>query len=252
MANGATSSDGGILEIRDVTKTFADGDALSQVSLSVGEGEIVSLLGPSGCGKSTLLRIVAGLDREYAGSVVLDGDEVKGPTTRVGVVFQEPRLFPWLSVRRNIAFGLKEADPAHVEELAREVGLEEYLESLPRQLSGGMAQRCAIARALVTRPRVLLMDEPFSALDAFTRMRLQEVTLGLWRQVGTTLLLVTHDIDEALFLSDRVVVMSARPGRIKAEVRIDLPRPRERASEAVHRLKVEVMELLQFEKNVTA
>src|SRR5690606_30055886 len=196
---------------------------------------IVSLLGPSGCGKSTLLRIVAGLDREYAGSVALDGEEVHGPTTRVGVVFQEPRLFPWLTVRRNIGFGLKEADPARVEELAREVGLQDYLESLPRQLSGGMAQRCAIARALVTKPRVLLMDEPFSALDAFTSMRLQEVTLGLWRQVGTTLVLVTHDVDEALYLSDRVVIMSERPGRIKTEVTIDLPRPRERASEDVHR-----------------
>lgn len=248
MAETVREGDG-ILEIRRVSKRFADGDALSRVSLTVGEGEIVSLLGPSGCGKSTLLRIVAGLDREFDGSVVLDGEEMKGPTPRVGVVFQEPRLFPWLTVRRNIAFGLHEADPVRVEELAREVGLEAYLDSLPRQLSGGMAQRCAIARALVTRPRVLLLDEPFSALDAFTRMRLQEVTLNLWRQVGTTLLLVTHDVDEALYLSDRVVIMTERPGRIKAQMRIDLPRPRERASERMHRLKVEALELLQFEKS---
>lgn len=250
--NGSRENAAGILEIRQVTKAYADGEALSQVSLSVREGEIVSLLGPSGCGKSTLLRIVAGLDRDFQGSVVLDGEEMRGPTPRVGMIFQEPRLFPWLTVRRNIAFGLKEADPARVAALAKEVGLGAYLDSLPRQLSGGMAQRCAIARALVTRPRVLLLDEPFSALDAFTRMRLQEVTLGLWRQVGTTLLLVTHDIDEALYLSDRVVIMSERPGRIKAEMTIDLPRPRERASDAMHRLKVEAMELLQFETNATA
>jgi len=236
----------GILEIRDVSKAFGDGDALRRVNLHVHDGEIVSLLGPSGCGKSTLLRIVAGLDAEYTGSVVLDGQEIKGPTRDVGVVFQEPRLFPWLTVRQNIGFGLKKPDPERVETLARAVGLEGYLQSLPRQLSGGMAQRCAIARALVTEPRVLLLDEPFSALDAFTRMRLQEVTLNVWRKVGATLIMVTHDVDEALYLSDRIAIMSERPGTIKSVVTIDLPRPRERASAAVHRLKVEILERLHF------
>lgn len=234
------------LEIRDVSKVYDDGEALSHVNLRVQEGEIVSLLGPSGCGKSTLLRIIAGLDREYTGSVLLDGKEMKGPTPQVGVVFQEPRLFPWLNVRRNIGFGLKKPDPDRIAALAKEVGLEGYLESLPHQLSGGMAQRCAIARALVARPRVLLMDEPFSALDAFTRMRLQEVTLNVWRQVGTTLILVTHDVDEALYLSDRIVIITERPGRVKAEVKVDLPRPRERGLAVMHQLKVEILERLQF------
>lgn len=244
----APSADRGetILEIRDVSKAFGDGDALSRVNLSVREGEIVSLLGPSGCGKSTLLRIIAGLDPDHTGSVILDGGEITGPTRDVGVVFQEPRLFPWLNVRRNIGFGLKKADPQRIVALAKAVGLDGYLDSLPRQLSGGMAQRCAIARALVTEPRVLLMDEPFSALDAFTRMRLQEVTLDVWRKVGATLIMVTHDVDEALYLSDRVVIMSERPGTIKAVVPIDLPRPRERASASMHVLKAEIMERLQF------
>lgn len=235
-----------ILEVRDVSKAFGAASALRGVSLSVCEGEIVSLLGPSGCGKSTLLRIIAGLDPDYSGAVVLDEKEIKGPTRDVGVVFQEPRLFPWLTVRKNIGFGLKKADPERVAALAKAVGLEEALDSLPGQLSGGMAQRCAIARALVTEPRVLLMDEPFSALDAFTRMRLQDVALEVWRKVGATLILVTHDVDEALYLSDRVVIMSERPGTVKAELVIDLARPRERASAAMHRLKAEVLERLHF------
>lgn len=234
------------LELRDVTKVYDDGEALSRINLQVHTGEIVSLLGPSGCGKSTLLRIIAGLDREYTGSVLLNGQAITGPTPEVGVVFQEPRLFPWLNVGRNIGFGLKKPDPARVAALAKEVGLEGYLKSLPRQLSGGMAQRCAIARALVTQPRVLLMDEPFSALDAFTRMRLQEVTLNVWRQVGATVVLVTHDVDEALYLSDRIVIITERPGKIKAEVSVDLPRPRERGLAVMHQLKVEIMERLQF------
>lgn len=234
------------LELRDVTKVYDDGEALSRINLEVRTGEIVSLLGPSGCGKSTLLRIIAGLDREYTGSVLLNGQAITGPTPEVGVVFQEPRLFPWLNVGRNIGFGLKKPDSARVAALAKEVGLEGYLKSLPRQLSGGMAQRCAIARALVTQPRVLLMDEPFSALDAFTRMRLQEVTLNVWRQVGATVVLVTHDVDEALYLSDRIVIITERPGKVKAEVRVDLPRPRERGLAVMHQLKVEIMERLQF------
>jgi ABC-type nitrate/sulfonate/bicarbonate transport system, ATPase component len=234
------------LELRDVTKVYDDGEALSRINLQVHTGEIVSLLGPSGCGKSTLLRIIAGLDREYTGSVLLNGQAITGPTPEVGVVFQEPRLFPWLNVGRNIGFGLKKPDSARVAALAKEVGLEGYLKSLPRQLSGGMAQRCAIARALVAQPRVLLMDEPFSALDAFTRMRLQEVTLNVWRQVGATVVLVTHDVDEALYLSDRIVIITERPGKVKAEVRVDLPRPRERGLAVMHQLKVEIMERLQF------
>lgn len=235
-----------VLEFRAVNKAFGGTAVLSDINFQVNEGEIVSLLGPSGCGKSTLLRMVAGLDTRYSGHVLLDGAPIQGPSTQVGVVFQEARLFPWLSVRKNIAFGLKEPGEDRVIQLAHQVGLGDFLDCLPRQLSGGMAQRCAIARALVTRPRILLMDEPFSALDAFTRMHLQDITLSLWRQAGTTLLLVTHDIDEALYLSDRIIVMSERPGRIKAEVTIDQPRPRPRSSAAMHPLKDRILHLLEF------
>ena len=220
--------------------------ALSRINLQVHKGEIVSLLGPSGCGKSTLLRIIAGLDREYTGSVLLNGQAITGPTPEVGVVFQEPGFFPGSMWGETSASALRNRIPPASAALAKEVGLEGYSKSLPRQLSGGMAQRCAIARALVTQPRVLLMDEPFSALDAFTRMRLQEVTLNVWRQVGATLVLVTHDVDEALYLSDRIVIITERPGKVKAEVRVDLPRPRERGLAVMHQLKVEIMERLQF------
>lgn len=220
-----------LLNMKGVSKAFGETVILSGVDLSLWEGEIVSLIGPSGCGKSSLLRIVAGLDREYTGQVQIGGAALTGPSPDVGVVFQEPRLFPWLNVRRNIAFALKERDDARVAALAAQVGLEHALDRLPKELSGGMAQRCAIARALITRPRLLLMDEPFSALDAFTRMHLQDLILSIWQQYRTSILLVTHDIDEAVYLSDRVVVMSDRPASVKAVIDIELPRPRERRSE---------------------
>lgn len=239
-----------VLELERVTKSFGDLVALDAIDLRVEEGEIVSLVGPSGCGKSTLLRVIAGLDAAHRGPVRIDGKAVSGPTPDVGVVFQEPRLFPWLTVRRNIGFGLSPRPPKpdldRIDELGRRVGLGAFLESLPKELSGGMAQRCAIARALVTRPRILLMDEPFSALDAFTRMRLQDLILEIWGEYRTTMLLVTHDIDEAVYLSDRIIVMSERPGRIKAEIRVDLPRPRERKAQASQELARRVLAELDF------
>jgi sulfonate transport system ATP-binding protein len=222
-----------MLQISAVSKRFSAEPVLDGIDLEVGRGERVAIVGTSGCGKSTLLRIVGGLETASSGSVVLDGRPVEGPRRDVGLVFQEPRLMPWLSVAENVAFGLAEKPRRERERLSREalerVGLENFSDALPRQLSGGMAQRVAIARALVTRPSVLLLDEPFSALDAFTRVKLQDHLLDLWRAEQPTMLFVTHDIEEALVLADRVVVLMGRPGRIQRDDRIELPRPRRRA-----------------------
>ena len=224
-----------MLTLNDVAKRFEDGFlALDEIDLEVSAGEVVVVIGGSGCGKSTLLRVIAGLEPATRGGVFVAGHPVTGPGADVGVVFQEPRLMPWLTVEENVRFGLAslpkiEAQGLAAEALAR-VGLAQFAEALPRQLSGGMAQRAAIARALVVKPPVLLLDEPFSALDAFTRLDLQEHLLDLWSWYRPTLLVVTHDIEEALTLADRIVVMEGQPGRISAEVSIDLGRPRTRAS----------------------
>jgi sulfonate transport system ATP-binding protein len=232
-----------MLEIDRVAKSFANGHrALSQVSLSVGEGEILAVIGASGCGKSTLLRLIAGLDAPSEGRVRLDGVPLTGPSPKVGVVFQEPRLMPWLRALDNVAFGLPRGLPRAERErrakaeLAR-VGLGRFADALPKTLSGGMAQRAALARALVTRPSVLLLDEPFSALDAMTRQSLQEELVGLWQQDRPTLVLVTHDLDEALFLADRVVVLGGQPGRVRLDLTVPLPRPRPRDGVALARLR---------------
>ena len=205
-----------MLQISAVSKRFSAEPVLDRIDLEVGRGERVAIVGTSGCGKSTLLRIVGGLETASSGSVLLDGRAVEGPCRDVGLVFQEPRLMPWLSVVENVAFGLAEKPRRERARLSREalerVGLENFSDALPRQLSGGMAQRVAIARALVTRPSVLLLDEPFSALDAFTRVKLQDHLLDLWRAEQPTMLFVTHDIEEALVLADRVVVLMGRPG----------------------------------------
>lgn len=230
------------LVVDGVAKSFGDLTALDSTSFAVRPGEIVSLVGPSGCGKSTLLRIIAGLDQASAGRVAVGGQSVKAPGPQVGVVFQEPRLLPWLSVADNIAFGLPGGRPTqHVHELAAQVGLGQFTGALPRQLSGGMAQRAAIARGLATRPEVLLLDEPFSAVDAFTRMHLQDLLLSVWEREHATMVLITHDVDEALYLSDRVLVFSPRPGRLQAEIPVDLPRPRDRRSAQLARLRADVL-----------
>jgi sulfonate transport system ATP-binding protein len=221
-----------MLEISALSKQFDGAPALAGIDFSVGAGEIVAVLGTSGAGKSTLLRIVGGLEAASSGAVRLDGKLVTGPSPKLGFVFQEPRLMPWLSVRHNVAFGLDALPRAERRALAeaalRRVGLGDVTEALPRQLSGGMAQRVAIARALVTRPEVLLLDEPFSALDAFTRLGLQEHLLEIWRGDRPTMLFVTHDIDEALMLADRVIVLLGRPGQVRRDEHIELPRPRRR------------------------
>jgi NitT/TauT family transport system ATP-binding protein len=229
---------GKILRIEGVTRTFpARGRtpptlALQPTSLTVAPGEFVAILGPSGCGKSTLLRIVAGLDQPTAGSVSLDGTPVTRPGPDRGMVFQSYTLFPWLTVAENIAYGLRERGVAAgqrrdiVASFVEKVGLRGFENHYPKQLSGGMQQRTAIARALANDPAILLLDEPFGALDNQTRSLMQELLLGIWERERKTVLFVTHDIEEAIFLASRVVVMSARPGRIKADMRVDLPHPR--------------------------
>ena len=210
--------------------------AVDSVSLDVELGEIVAIVGGSGCGKSTLLRAASGLDHPTQGQVLLDGLRITAPHEKIGIVFQEPRLLPWLSVAGNVGFGLEHSPRAEREarvaaQLAR-VGLTDKADVWPRELSGGQAQRVALARALVTRPEVLLLDEPFSALDAFTRVDLQDHLLDLWADGKPTLIVVTHDVDEAIVLADRVVVMRPHPGRIEDEIAVDLPRPRDRQSAA--------------------
>jgi NitT/TauT family transport system ATP-binding protein len=206
--------------------------ALEPISLSVADNDFITILGPSGCGKSTLLRIVAGLDKASTGRVLLDGTEVVGPGPDRGMVFQSYTLFPWLSVADNIAFGLREKGVAEAarrrvaHEWCARVGLSGFEGHYPKQLSGGMQQRTAIARVLVNDPKIMLLDEPFGALDNQTRALMQEMLLDIWQRETKTVLFVTHDIEESIFLASRVVVMSARPGRIKADVRIDLPYPR--------------------------
>jgi NitT/TauT family transport system ATP-binding protein len=206
--------------------------ALEPTSLAVAENDFITVLGPSGCGKSTLLRLVAGLDTPTAGRVLLNGAEVRGPGPDRGVVFQSYTLFPWLTVAQNIAFGLEERGlPGQqrreiVEAYVDRIGLRGFEHHWPKQLSGGMQQRTAIARALANNPEILLLDEPFGALDNQTRALMQELLLGIWERDRKTVLFVTHDIEEAIFLASRVVVMTARPGRIKADIPVDLPHPR--------------------------
>jgi sulfonate transport system ATP-binding protein len=220
---------------------------LDDITLSVAPGEFVSIVGTSGCGKSTLLRLVVGLEEDYRGEILLDGKRLSGTSLDRGIVFQEHRLFPWLTVEQNIAIALLNANLTRAEknETVREhialVGLDGFERTYPHQLSGGMSQRVAIARALVTRPEILLLDEPFGALDAMTRAHLQQELQRIWQAEGITMILVTHDVEEAVYLGDRVVVMAPRPGRIQRIVPIDLPRPRDRAETAFAHAREAVM-----------
>jgi ABC-type nitrate/sulfonate/bicarbonate transport system ATPase subunit len=244
------------LRITNVAKRFvaADGTevrALEDVSLELGAGEMVSLVGPSGCGKSTLLRLVAGLESPDAGDLWVGNELIAGPSAERGLVFQDPNLFPWLTVRRNIQAGLVARGVLHekrheVDEFMKLVGLEGFANAYPHQLSGGMAQRVALARALINHPKVLLLDEPLGALDAFTRMRMQDEVLRIWEARRTTMLLVTHDIDEAIYMSDRIVIMTPRPGRVERVIEVDLGRPRERNDPAFLRMRARILELLHF------
>ena len=226
----------GRIEVRHLSMQFGSAaqrvEAVRDVSITVAPGEFVSLIGPSGCGKSTLLNVVAGFARATQGGVLLDGKTIEGPSPDRGVVFQQYSLFPWMSVRKNVEFGLKMqgVSPSKRETSARTLlgmaGLLAFENHYPDQLSGGMKQRVGIVRALATSPQVMLMDEPFGALDSQTRVVMQQILTNMWQRMRLSVLFITHDIEEAIFLSDRVYVMTARPGRIKAEVEIPLPRPR--------------------------
>ncbi len=221
-----------MLTLENVTKVFPGGRvALEAIHLTFARGEITALVGPSGCGKSTLLRLIAGLDVPSAGRVRHGARSITGPTPEIGIVFQEPRLLPWLTVAENVRFGLGERPPADanakVDAALEKVGLAAVADALPRALSGGMAQRAALARALVRNPAVLLLDEPFSALDAPNRARLQRHFLRVWELDRPTLLVVTHDLDEALLMADHVVLLTPHPGRVQRERRVPLPRPRD-------------------------
>ena len=248
------------LTVRGVERRFASSTgstlALQATDLDVAENDFVTILGPSGCGKSTLLRIVAGLDHPTAGQVTLEGRRIDGPGADRGMVFQSYTLFPWLTVRENVCFGLRERGMARAEQSETanaflvKVGLSGFENHYPKQLSGGMQQRVAIARALANGPRMLLMDEPFGALDHQTRELMQELLLGIWEAEKKTVLFVTHDIDEAVFMGSRVVVMSARPGRIKLDRAVPLPHPRHysvKTSPAFTELKVELTEQVRVE-----
>jgi len=237
------------LVLDQVSKVYPNGvHALEIVSVTVQPGEILAIVGGSGCGKSTLLRAVCGLDVASSGDVTLGGVTIHAPHEKIGIVFQEPRLLPWLTVADNVGFGLEGLSSAERETRVRaalaRVGLADKAGVWPRELSGGQAQRVALARALVPRPEVLLLDEPFSALDAFTRADLQDHLLDLWADSRPTLLLVTHDVDEAVVLADRVLVMRPRPGRIFEEIVCDLPRPRDRQSAAFDFAKRRVLAAL--------
>jgi sulfonate transport system ATP-binding protein len=236
-----------LLDIFVGEKRYGTRTVLADLRLTLEAGEIVSLIGASGCGKSTLLSIAAGLDPAYRGEVLLDGAPSGGISAQIGFIFQEPRLFPWLTVAQNIAFakGPGAHDDPRVEALLVEVGLGGYGAALPKQLSGGQAQRVAIARGLFTQPRVLLLDEPFSAVDAFTRMKLQELLTRVAQEHALTVLLVTHDIDEALYLSDRVVLLDGSAGPAKAVFEVPLARPRKRGDAALATLKSSVLQTLE-------
>ncbi len=254
MVNGAK------LVIDNVRKVFStkNGEviALDQASFSVKEGEFITILGPSGCGKSTILRVVAGLEEPSSGHVYLDGKEIKGPGPDRGMVFQSYTLYPWLTVEQNIAFGLqlKGVSKKEQQEISHHylelIGLKGFEKHYPIQLSGGMKQRVAIARALANDPEILLMDEPFGALDAQTRSIMQEILLKVWEETKKTILFITHDVEESIFLGDTVYVMTARPGRIKKGITVPIPRPRDyhfKSSSQFLDLKGELLELIREE-----
>ena len=246
--NDAAAQD--ILTIRGVTKRFSVGDgeleALAPVDLSIPTGEFVCMIGASGCGKSTLLRIIAGFEEPTTGNVAMYGKAITGPGSDRGMVFQDYALFPWMTVRENISFGPRQRRLPREEivktadEFVRMVGLERFADRYPNQLSGGMKQRVAIARVLANNASILLMDEPFGALDALTREQLQNELLQIWKRTGVTTIFVTHSVEEAVLLADRVLVMSAGPGRIDSDFRIDLPRPRDVSSPEFNALRRDI------------
>ena len=261
MAEGAdpmVMRETGVIEATHLSKAFSDTEgenleALSDFNLRIQPGEFVSLLGPSGCGKSTFLRILAGLESATGGTVRLDGEVVNGTDYRRGLVFQHPKLFPWMNLYENVAFGLRsrgiyKENKHKIMEYLDMVGLADFSRSYPYQLSGGMAQRAALARALINSPEVLCLDEPLGALDTFTRLNMQDELLRIWEACGLTIIMVTHDVDEAIYLSDRIVVMRPRPGRVEAIVDVEMTRPRNRESGAFATLRHDILRFFDFEE----
>ncbi|MDF2986843.1 MAG: ABC-type nitrate/sulfonate/bicarbonate transport system, ATPase component [Eubacterium sp.] len=259
-------ADNKILEIKNLNINFTIDSGtlqvLNNINLTISKGEFICIVGASGCGKSTLLRIIGGLEQGYTGNCLFKEKEVKKPSVDRGFVFQESRLFPWLTVEKNVEFGLRDDSEGRynnifekreiVQQHLELVGLEKFGKAYPYQLSGGMQQRASIARALVNNPDMLLLDEPFGALDAFTRINMQQEILKIWRKEKTTMILVTHDIDEAVYLADRVVLMSQRPGTIKRIVKNDVPRPRNRKNPEYTKIRNEIFEefFSEFETDI--
>lgn len=254
----------GGLKINNLNKIFTldDGDvqALKNINLEVKPGEFISIVGASGCGKSTLLRIIGGLETYLEGTVSNDGREIHGPDYSIGMVFQESRLFPWLRIKDNIAFGIskenrKKLSKAEQSELLNKylsmVKLQGFENAYPHQLSGGMQQRVSIARALIENPKILLLDEPFGALDALTRINMQQEVLNIWESQKTTMILVTHDIDEAIYLGDKIIVLSSRPGSIKRVIKVDLQRPRNRSDYEFVRIRKDIFKEFFEEQEIT-
>lgn len=246
-----------LLELKDVSKSFAkiENDevthALHNISLSMQGGEFISMVGPSGCGKSTILRLVAGLIKPTLGQVTVNGKEIEGPSPERGMVFQKPTLFPWLTVEKNVGFSLKmlgklKGNEDRVEKMLKTIGLEEFRQDYPAQLSGGMAQRVALVRSLISEPEILLLDEPLGALDAFTRMNMQDVILEMWQERKQLAIMVTHDVDEAIYMGTRVIVMDANPGRIVADIQIPQGYPRDRSSADFVGYRNEILKRLHY------
>ncbi len=241
------------VSIHEVSKYFSKQtgtvQVLENINFQLEKGDFVTVIGPSGCGKSTLLKIIAGLDNDFEGEIIIDGERITKPSKKQGFIFQEHRLFPWLTVEENIAADLSLKDKYvkdKVKEWVEIVRLDGFEKSYPKEISGGMSQRVAIARALLRDPNVLLLDEPFGALDAFTRSHLQEVLLNIWEQKKTTMIFVTHDIDEAIYLSNRIVIMSAKPGKIHKAIENNLPYPRSKTSESFQEIRKKVLQQFEY------
>ena len=245
------------LKLENVSKSFAKIEtdevthALTSVTTTMESGEFISLVGPSGCGKSTMLRLVAGLINPTTGRLTVNGEEIEKPAPARGMMFQKATLFPWLTVRDNIAFSLKmqgklKGNEEKVENMIKVIGLENFREDYPAQLSGGMAQRVALVRSLINEPPILLLDEPLGALDAFTRMNMEDEILKIWQEKQQLAIMVTHDVDEAIYMGTRVLVMDAHPGRVIADIPIDLPFPRDRGSREFVEYRIDILNKLHF------
>ncbi len=250
----------GELVLKDITKSFARIDkdgithALGNINITIEQGEFISIVGASGCGKSTMLRLIAGLIPPTSGEIILDGQAISGTSPDRGMVFQSPTLFPWLTVRQNVAFGLKvqkKNDQLHrVDELINMIGLKEFADSYPNQLSGGMAQRVSLIRTMINEPEVFLLDEPLGALDAFTRMNIQDELIDMWRKGNSTMIMVTHDVDEAIYMSTKVIIMGPNPGHIIEVLDIDMPMgDRNRISDQFIEYRKHIMDKLNMGHN---